>query len=1770
MSNQQQTIKAVNQSGNFIFDTTAKVLTNCTSFTINAREENGIGTSRINMEADNESYFRTNTGNLTIEAQSDVLNLFSNMENANGSIYMKAGADGGGIKIESDVGGVLINSVGNVDINSTSADINIGFGLGTDESRTNNIFMDATNLITASAADVAFVASDSISLISLTGDIALGSSLNQNIIKFENDNLLINQLTSTKDYQLDIKLTDGANQGGANGIYIESANSHIASQIVMSQAGGTTALFGLSSANTTATYSKYIDIMQQGTTIIPIGMTNSAGTASFTINDIGRTIYYKTTDVYDTITALGTYIGPASNVNATTNLTTSGTYSGTRDIVVRIEIDSVATPNTYRWYINDAEPRATYVNTSTSPTVLYEGIEIQFTSTVGHTLGDYWTFVARIAATVSTTRTIEWDRIYVIKPYTTYIENSNNTSDILIRPAGINRFNITTQGGMAINSALTVGKKDYLQLINEYNNNFQLNPAIASCGADRGYVAVWESNGGGGDANGYGIWGQLCMNDGEKYGVNFRVNKTTLRNQRFPHVAAGRGTAANSFIITWIGEEAGNAQTYDIYAQIYTNNIAILETDIVIESTTGNQLYPRATGLDGGNFLVVWASDDAANGNYNIYGRIISAGGVLQGARFRVNSANNGYSHIYPYPFALSATDNTVPSGFGVVFLNEYVSNNTNATPITDNNRYNIQYRLFNSNASPYGVDVDITDSTGNSITMTDGNAVATGLREGGFAVSFFRNYGGFASLYSIGDNVESLSTDLAGTIEAITGDNIITISGLTSSDRLEIGEEIIIANNWVERIKKVSHSGGGRATITLDGGQMGLYLYRYATVSSVPQYTLTVNTTPLSEDRQRGNYELFDTESIFPARRAAPSICENGDHIFVSWANGVIPRIYGQLVRTVDGEKYGGELLLSKNVNINQRNPASAAAMTSTDYIMTVWDAEAADVHDSGIYANVVMAPDAGIFNVGGDRLYVGTDGVGVGTTRPNAAIHVKTANTCVITFENTKEDITPHTPIGIVNFMNNTGEVSNIRVEYSANYQKLAANYADLVAYYTFDENSGSNAIRDMSQNRLTGRIENFDVYNCWKKGKIGSALEFNGSNTYAYIPAATQINALARAEDGFSICAWIRVAENITEGNIINQGGREDSTGYYYLKTTSAGEITYGIRSDTDLNEITTIGANIADGGWHYIVGTYSAGNSIQKIYIDGAENYAGAMSGTVSEAENSNVYIGAANATAGYFRGYIDELRLYSKPLAGNDIATLYKYGATATHAAITIGDSITFDGDKITNLRIQGGDYKNISGTVELTEGSNTANGTETAFTREVAAGDVLTYNGNEITVASVIDDITLGLLSNANQNINNTRTSAKPPIMVAYDAVGNNILNIDYAGKFRIGTVNKEQYAQFEICGENPFISMINSGGGSTIWQNGDGTQEYQTIEGSSTALSVNSGMRNIITLRNDGNVGINETTPIAKFHITANYQDKCRIVLKADDYPERVGGEESTLYFVGSNSIGENTGGLAMNALAAIAGASDSSSIDVDGRLDFYTNNTLDEIGLRKRMTITKTGAVCVGAPTTLTKGLLHIAPALVIDDIQATQADTTITLTDNIITDDIINGIIIYGNDSQTTRRIVAKPTNMTLTADRPATITANTSISVHYGGLYVDNRGNVGISTTNPLNRFYVEGPVATTIKTITGDYTITMRDSTILCDASGQSINIVLANMEGNAGRIHTIKKIDTSPNTIIITTTNGAIDGGSSVLLENAYSTMMLQCDGVDWWIIARF
>ncbi len=200
-------------------------------------------------------------------------------------------------------------------------------------------------------------------------------------------------------------------------------------------------------------------------------------------------------------------------------------------------------------------------------------------------------------------------------------------------------------------------------------------------------------------------------------------------------------------------------------------------------------------------------------------------------------------------------------------------------------------------------------------------------------------------------------------------------------------------------------------------------------------------------------------------------------------------------------------------------------------------------------------------------------------------------------------------------------------------------------LSVYWKFDEGSGTTA-GDSSGGNVQGSFVGSPQ---WVNGKVGKALDFNGTADYVWAPNSSRIHPAI-----FTVMAWVKF-----EGGSLNRtvmGTRKtnflgDPQGYSLDALTLNWSFAVGDTSQA-VSQISGGGAPTST--WTHIVGVYDG--FTMTLYKNGIA-LASASSSYVFA--NSDFRVAARITTpVQYLSAVIDEVRIYNRPLSATEIQGYY--------------------------------------------------------------------------------------------------------------------------------------------------------------------------------------------------------------------------------------------------------------------------------------------------------------------------------------------------------------------------------------------------------------------------------------------------------------------------------------------------------------------------------
>jgi len=237
-------------------------------------------------------------------------------------------------------------------------------------------------------------------------------------------------------------------------------------------------------------------------------------------------------------------------------------------------------------------------------------------------------------------------------------------------------------------------------------------------------------------------------------------------------------------------------------------------------------------------------------------------------------------------------------------------------------------------------------------------------------------------------------------------------------------------------------------------------------------------------------------------------------------------------------------------------------------------------------------------------------------------------------------------------------------------------------LVSWYKMNEASGTTVADETGLNSTTTTGTVSVV-----AGKFSNARSFPGGTTTDYVMQNPFSNFPTTA---ITTMYWVKTADSL-----------DAHMGYEATGDTNAWLIYDSANLKLYRGSLVTTGVAINDNVWHHIAVTWSSSGGTVKLYVDGAQAYSGALSGTAFTSGGAFVMgqeqdsVGGTFDSAQAFSGYLENVKIFNRVLGAEEIlddynsvqgqminmdpATDWVEGARPNPQQRAMGKALNFDG-----------------------------------------------------------------------------------------------------------------------------------------------------------------------------------------------------------------------------------------------------------------------------------------------------------------------------------------------------------------------------------------------------------------------------------------------------------------------------------------------------------
>lgn len=182
----------------------------------------------------------------------------------------------------------------------------------------------------------------------------------------------------------------------------------------------------------------------------------------------------------------------------------------------------------------------------------------------------------------------------------------------------------------------------------------------------------------------------------------------------------------------------------------------------------------------------------------------------------------------------------------------------------------------------------------------------------------------------------------------------------------------------------------------------------------------------------------------------------------------------------------------------------------------------------------------------------------------------------------------------------------------------------------------------------------------------GKVGTAFSLDGFDDQVEIPASPSLDLT----NALTVAAWIRPASGSVSGTILSKYDTATGQASWALLLLSGGLLRFTVVQDGGATSpffaLDSTQQVVRAEAFYHLAATFDASVQRMVLYVNGAEVPAAAPPGSANVsrvfASSAPVRIGAMKTLGGaltdFFTGLIDEVVVFNRALASNEIAALY--------------------------------------------------------------------------------------------------------------------------------------------------------------------------------------------------------------------------------------------------------------------------------------------------------------------------------------------------------------------------------------------------------------------------------------------------------------------------------------------------------------------------------
>jgi hypothetical protein len=226
--------------------------------------------------------------------------------------------------------------------------------------------------------------------------------------------------------------------------------------------------------------------------------------------------------------------------------------------------------------------------------------------------------------------------------------------------------------------------------------------------------------------------------------------------------------------------------------------------------------------------------------------------------------------------------------------------------------------------------------------------------------------------------------------------------------------------------------------------------------------------------------------------------------------------------------------------------------------------------------------------------------------------------------------------------------------------------------VGYWKLDEGSGTTASDSSGQGNHGALVDA-----AWVTGKLGKALDFPGNGSHVSVPNSSQL----QLSSTLTIAAWVNPSQDDgTDKRIVNKWRSSTRSTYSLHYNPGTGVHLTITDCNNNFENSDNLGSLPVD-QWSHVAATFQENTSTAIFYVNGVAAGSSILSIAPCAADTGELYLGGhpGHNLDRWFKGKLDEVRLYNYPLSPEEVAALAEPPANEATDLLQVTLSVDLQG-----------------------------------------------------------------------------------------------------------------------------------------------------------------------------------------------------------------------------------------------------------------------------------------------------------------------------------------------------------------------------------------------------------------------------------------------------------------------------------------------------------